>query len=87
MREHAERKCSPKTIERYGELGVYAAKHIGDARLNEIGTMQVELMVNALRDHGGAITAKFPNGRPLAPKTVRHIACVVHGCFEKAVNW
>ncbi len=97
MREHADRKCSPKTIERYGELGAYAIRHtveiagkqsvFGDVTLDKFDPMQMELMINALSDHGGQITKKYPTGRPLSPKTVRHIACVVHGCFEKAVKW
>lgn len=27
---------------------------------------------------------RVPRGRPLSPKTVRHIAVLMHGCFEKA---
>jgi integrase len=97
MREHADRKCAPKTVERYRELGAYAIRHtveiagkkavLGDVMLDQFRPMQMELMINALSDHGGQKTKKHPLGRPLAPKTVRHIACVVHGCFEKAVTW
>jgi integrase len=97
MQEHAGRKCDPKTIERYGELGAYAIRHIveiagkphvfGEVTLDLFGPMQMELMVNALLDRGGQKTKQCPAGRPLSPKTVRHIACVVHGCFEKAVKW
>lgn len=97
MREHANRKCSPKTIERYAELGAYALRHsvevagkpalLGGVALDKCTPMQMELMINALSDHGGQKTKAHPLGRPLSPKTVRHIACVVHGCFEKAVKW
>lgn len=97
MREHSDRKCAPKTIERYGELGDYAIRHaleidgehvlLGNATLEKFTPMKMELMINALSDHGGQKTQEHPLGRPLSPKTVRHIACVVHGCFEKAVKW
>ena len=97
MREHTSKKCAPKTMERYGELGCYAIRQnvviagkphaFGDVPLDKFGPMQMELMINALLDHGGQKTKDCPHGRPLAPKSVRHIACVVHGCFEKAVKW
>ncbi|MDQ1472035.1 MAG: hypothetical protein QOJ99_3515 [Bryobacterales bacterium] len=97
MLEHAGRKCAPKTIERYGELGAYAIRQtvdiagqsylFGEVPLDKFGPMQMELMINALLDRGGEKTKTFPQGRPLSPKTVRHIACTVHGCFEKAVIW
>jgi len=97
MREHAGRKCSPKTVERYGELGAYAIRQtveiaglsrpMGEIPLNEFGPMQMELLINTLHDRGGQRTKDYPDGRALSPKSVRHIACVVHGCFEKAVTW
>jgi integrase len=97
MQEHTNRKCAPKTIERYGELGAYAIRQtvelagvsrlMGEIPINEFGPMQMELLINALRDRGGQKTKDCPDGRPLSPKSVRHIACVVHGCFEKAVKW
>jgi integrase len=97
MQEHAGRKCAPKTIERYRELGAYAIRQAveisgtrraaGEVLLDEFGPMQMELMINGLLDHGGQKTKDCPDGRPLSPKSVRHIACVVHGAFEKAVKW
>jgi integrase len=59
----------------------------GDVSLDRFGPMQMELMINALRDRGGQKTKDNPDGRPLSAKSVRHIACVVHNCFEKAVKW
>jgi integrase len=97
MQEHASRKCAPKTIERYGELGEYAIRQtveiagvsrpMGGIPIDQFGPMQMELLINVLRDRGGQKTKEYPEGRPLSPKSVRHIACVVHGCFEKAVKW
>ncbi len=97
MQEHTGRKCAPKTAERYGELGAYAMRQtveingeprpMGEIPLDQFGPMHMEMLVNALHDHGGQKTEAHPNGRPLSPKSVRHIASVVHGCFEKAVKW
>jgi integrase len=97
MTEYAERNCAPKTIERYRELAAYAirqsveiagtAQSFGDARMDEFKAMQLQFVVNALRDRGGQETKAFPGGRPLAPKTVRHIMPLVHGVFERAVIW
>lgn len=97
MQEHAGRKCSPKTVERYRELGAYAVRQnvevgsatrpMGDVPIDQFGPMQMELTINALRDRGGKKTKEHPSGGPLSPKTVRHIAVLVHGCFEKAVTW
>lgn len=97
MLEHAGRKCSPKTFERYGELGAYAIRQnveiagrphrFGEVTLEKFGPMQMELLINGLLDHGGQKTKEIPEGKPPSAKSVRHIACVVHGCFEKAVKW
>ena len=97
MQEHAIRKTAPKTAERYGELGAYAIRQavevngiqrpMGEIPLDQFGPMQMELLINALHDHGGQKTKEHPQGRPLSPRSVRHVASVVHGCFEKAVKW
>jgi hypothetical protein len=59
----------------------------GDITLEKFGPMQMELLLNALLDHGGQKTTTFPDGHPLSAKSVRGVACVLHGCFEKAVKW
>jgi integrase len=85
--ECAKRKCAPKTAERYHELGQVAIRHFGDVALDKLDTMQLQATVNGLVDHGGRITEAHPEGRPLAPKTVRHIAFMVHSCLQQAVKW
>ena len=85
--ECAKRKCAPKTAERYHELGQVAIRHFGDIPLDKLDTMQLQATVNGLVDHGGRITEEYPRGRPLAPKTVRHIAFMVHSCLQQAVKW
>ncbi|MGC2660238.1 MAG: tyrosine-type recombinase/integrase [Bryobacteraceae bacterium] len=87
MKEYAQRHCSPKTAERYGELGQYAIRHFGDVPLSKVRPFALETAFNALLDHGGRKTPAHPGGRPLAPKTVREIAFLVYGVFKKAKAW
>jgi hypothetical protein len=89
-RWHAEcvaRECAPKTIERYHELGQYAIKRFGDSLLDALTAEQLQAAVNHFSDRGGRKTEEFPQGRPLAPKTVRHIAFLVQDCLQQAVDW
>jgi integrase len=81
------RDCECKTSERYHELAQYAIRLFGDAPLDRLATEQLRADMNRLLDHGGRITKQHPQGRPLAPKTVRHIAFLVQGCLEQAVDW
>jgi integrase len=89
-RWHAEcvvRECAPKTAERYRELGQYAIRLFGDAPLDQLTAEQLAVAVNRLSDHGGQVTKQHPHGRPLASKTVRHIAFLVQACLQQAVDW
>jgi Phage integrase, N-terminal SAM-like domain/Arm DNA-binding domain len=71
--EHAAHRCAPKTLERYEELGRYLVKHLGETRINELTTGQIQHAIHRLKDEGGQITKEFPDGKPLAAETVRHI--------------
>jgi integrase len=42
---------------------------------------------SALYSRRGVETAKYPEGRPLSPKTVREIAALVAQALDKAVKW
>jgi hypothetical protein len=84
--EHAARRCAPKTIERYRELARYAFKDLGTTPLRELTTAQIQQTVHRLRDSGGAVTKECPKGKPLAPKTVRHIGTLLHTCLADAVR-
>jgi integrase len=86
-RECFSRSCAPKTVERYRELSRYAMRLFGDAPLDQLHTMQLAADFNRLSDHGGRVTEKHPQGRPLAPKTVRHIAFLVQDCLQQAMDW
>lgn len=76
-----------KTLERYGQLGQHAAKYLGDIDLRSIAAMAIESMLNELMDSGGRKDEAHPNGRPLSPRTVGHIAFLVHDSLEAAVRW
>jgi len=69
LKEHASRRCAPKTLERYGELGVYLIRELGRVRLNDLTTAQIQTSIHHLQDHGGRRTESEPEGRPLAAKT------------------
>jgi integrase len=86
-RECFSRNCAPKTVERYRQLGQYAIRLFGDAPLDQLHTMQLAADFNRLSDHGGRATERHPQGRPLAPKTVRHIAFLVQDCLQQAMDW
>jgi integrase len=81
------RACAPKTVERYRDLGQYAIKLFGDIPIDQLETMRLAAALNQLADHGGCSTKTHPQGRPLAPKTVRHVAFLVQGCLKQAVDW
>ena len=42
IEEHAARRCAPKTLERYTELGQYLTREIGMTPLNELSTSQIQ---------------------------------------------
>jgi integrase len=81
MEEHASRRCSPKTLEAYGQHGTYAIREFGSVPINELTTELLETALNRMQDCGGL------KGRPLAPKTIRHIFFVVSGALKKARKW
>ncbi len=84
INEHASRRCVPKTVERYRELGRYLMKDIGTTPLNSLTTALIQEMIHRLTDHGGRVTEDAPNGRPLAAKTVRHIGTLLFTALAEA---
>lgn len=87
IREVAGRRCQPKTLERYEQLGAYAVRKFGTVELQKITPMVIEKSLHELQDRGGRIDKNHPEGRPLAVKTVRNMAFIVHGCLQTAVRW
>ena len=82
--KHASRTVAPKTLERYREFAGYLIRHLGETPLNKITTAQVQRAIHALQDHGGSVTKEHLEGRPLAPKTVRHIGTLLYTCLAEA---
>ena len=86
FREHAERQCEPKTLERYHQLADYILPHIGTAKLQDLTALALERIFNRLKDAGGR-DRKTKKARPLSAKTVHHIAGVVNVALSTAVRW
>ena len=84
LKEHASRRCAPKTLERYGEIGAYLIRELGEVRLNEMTTADIQKAIHRLQDHGGRRTPAEPQGRPLAPKTVRHMGSLLFTVLSDA---
>jgi integrase len=84
--EHAERNCTPKTVERYHQLAAYVLPHIGAVKLQDLSALMLERVFNKLKDSGGW-NRKAKAARPLSAKTVRHIAGLVHVALETALRW
>ena len=84
LKEHASRRCAPKTLERYGDIGVYLIRELGEVRLNEMTTAKIQEAIHHLKDHGGQRTKAEPHGRPLSPKTVRHMGSLLYTVLSDA---
>ena len=84
LKEHASRSTSPKTFERYGDFAGYLIRHLGETRINDLTTAQIQRVIHRLGDCGGMITKDHPNGRPLAAKTVRHIGTMLYTSLAEA---
>jgi integrase len=86
FKEHADRNCTPKTVERYHDLAAYVLPHIGTTKLQDLSALTLERVLNRLKDAGGW-NRKANTARPLSAKTVRHIAGLMHVAFDTAIRW
>jgi integrase len=86
FREHADRQCSLKTVERYRQLAEYMIPHIGSIKLQDLTGLSLERIFNRLKDGGGR-DRKTKKARPLSAKTVHHIAGVVSVALSTALRW
>src|ERR1039458_10161289 len=46
LTEHAGRRCAPKTLERYKELAEYLIRQLGETRLNDLTTAQIQRAIH-----------------------------------------
>jgi len=84
LAEHASRRVAPKTLQTYQDFSEYLIRHLGETKLNDLTTAQIQRVIHRLSDSGGMVTKDHPNGRPLAPKTVRHIGMLLYTCLAEA---
>jgi integrase len=86
IRQHAEQKLAPKTVERYREQAACVAPELLAMTLGEITPLHLSREWQRLLKSGGHHRGtKKP--RPLSPKTVRSIAGVVSSAFGRAIRW
>src|SRR5947209_17472246 len=50
FRDHADRQCAPKTVERYRELAGYLMPRLGLLKLQDITALKLERTFNELKD-------------------------------------
>jgi integrase len=86
-REIVQRECQPKTAESYTQVSAYAIRLFGDVPLDQLTPEQLSADMNRLADHGGRPDEEHPQGKPLSPKSIRHIAFLVQLCLKQAVDW
>jgi integrase len=86
FKEHAERNCTPKTVERYHQLADYVLPHIGATKLPDLSALTLERVFNRVKDAGGW-NRKTKKARPLSAKTVHHISGLVHVALDTAIRW
>ncbi len=80
--QNAERRCSPKTIERYKELVSYVAPAVLNTMLGDLTAMMLEAEMIRLHESGGKKRSKG-----LSAKTVRNTFSVIAAALGRAVGW
>jgi integrase len=86
FKEHAERNCTLKTVERYHQLADYVLPHIGTTKLQDLSALTLERVFNRVKDAGGW-NRKKKEARPLSAKTIHHISSLVHVALDTAIRW
>jgi integrase len=86
MKQHAEQKLAPKTIERYYELAECLAPELTAMPLASITPLHLNREWSRLLASGGH-KRKSKEPRSLKPKTVRGVAGLVSSAFSRAIRW
>jgi integrase len=86
LKEHAQKKLAPKTVERYREQAAYLAPELREMAITDITPLHLGREWNRLLESGGH-TRKSRDPRPLSAKTVQNIAGVVSSAFTRAIRW
>jgi integrase len=86
MKQYAEEKLAPKTVERYHEMIGYLAPELLAMNMAEIAPLHLSReWARLLKCGGHTRNSKAP--RAMKPKTVRNIAGVVSSAFVRAIKW
>lgn len=86
MRQHAEEKLAPKTVERYREQLSCLDPELLTMPLADITPLHLSREWTRLLRSGGH-TRRHKTPRPLSAKTVRNTAGVVSSAFTRAIKW
>jgi len=86
MKQHAEEKLAPKTVERYQEMIGYLAPELLAMNMKEITPLHCSREWARLLKSGGH-TRRDKTPRPMKPKTVRNIAGMVSSAYVRAIKW
>jgi integrase len=86
MKQHAEEKLAPKTVERYHEMVAYLAPELLAMDMTAITPLHLSREWTRLLKCGGH-TRKTKTPRPMKPKTVRNIAGLVSSAYLRAIKW
>jgi integrase len=82
LAEYAEKKVSPKTLERYRSLAAHVTGEIGAIPLAKLTTLQLQRTYNGLMDR------KKDNGQPaFSVKTIHHVHGLTHVALKTAIKW
>src|ERR1017187_2134397 len=86
MKQYAEEKLAPKTVERYFEMADYIAPELLAMNMAEVTPLHLSREWSRLLASGGH-TRKTKTPRAMKPKTVRNIAGLVSSAFLRAIKW
>ena len=86
MRQHAEEKLAPKTVERYREQLAGLDSELLKMPLADITPLHLSREWGRLLKSGGH-TRRHKTPRPFSAKTVRNIAGALSSAFARAIKW
>ena len=86
LRQHAQEKLAPKTVERYCELVACLTPELAAMPLAEVTPLHLNREWSRLLKAGGHVR-KTHSPRPMSAKTVRNIAGVVSSAFARGIRW
>jgi integrase len=86
MKQHAEEKLSPTTVEGYHRMIAYLSPELLAMNMKEITPLHLSREWARLVKSGGR-SRKTKEPRAMKPKSVRNIAGLVSSAFARAIKW